>query len=152
MGGGIGLAVACDLRIATRDSRFRMPAARLGLGYGFAGMQRVVAQVGAAAATELFYLARIFDGDEAQRLGLVHRSFAPDEYDAEMTRYLDDIAGNAPLTLRAAKLAIRHAQLDPALRDVEAVGRAVQACFESADYREGRAAFAEKRAPRFRGE
>ncbi|HVE09552.1 MAG TPA: enoyl-CoA hydratase [Paraburkholderia sp.] len=151
MGGGIGLALACDLRIATRDSRFRMPAARLGLGYAFRNMQRVVGQIGAAAATELFFLARTFDGDEAEHMRLVHRSFAPEVYDAEVARYLGDIAGNAPLTLRAAKLAIMHAQLDPALRDVDAVTRAVQACFDSEDYREGRAAFAEKRVPQFKG-
>lgn len=151
MGGGIGLALACDLRISSVDARFRMPAARLGLGYAFAGMQRVVGQLGAAAATELFYLARTFDGAEAMRVGLVHRAYGPDEYAAECARYLADIAGNAPLTLRAAKLAIREAQLAPPERDIARVDRAVRDCFDSDDYREGRAAFAEKRPPRFRG-
>ncbi|SAL44311.1 short chain enoyl-CoA hydratase [Caballeronia cordobensis] len=151
MGGGIGLALACDLRIAAADTRFRMPAARLGLGYALAGMERVVGQIGAAAATELFYLARTFDGAEALRMGLVHRAYAPDRFDDECARYLADIAGNAPLTLHAAKLAIREAQRPPDERDEAAVDRAVRACFDSNDYREGRAAFAEKRPPRFTG-
>jgi enoyl-CoA hydratase/carnithine racemase len=151
MGGGIGLALACDLRFSTVDSRFRMPAARLGLGYAFVGMQRIVGQIGAAAATELFYLARTFDGAEAMRLGIVHRAHEHDEYADACARYLTDIAGNAPLTLRAAKLAIREAQRMPPERDVDVVDRAVRACFDSDDYREGRAAFAEKRPPRFRG-
>jgi len=152
MGGGIGLALACDLRIATANARFRMPAARLGLGYALSGMQRMVGQIGAAAATELFYLARTFDGAEAMRVGLVHRTYAPDRFDDECARYLADIAGNAPLTLYAAKLAIREAQRPPGERDAETVDRAVRACFDSDDYREGRAAFAEKRPPRFTGQ
>lgn len=150
MGGGIGLAMSCDLRYATYDARFRMPAARMGLGYDPRGMSRLVDMVGAAAVADIFYTARLFDGTEAQRLGFVHAAFDAGELDAAVEKTLSMIAENAPLTMAAAKLAIRACLSDTV--DREALQRDVQRCFDSFDYREGRAAFAEKRAPRFRGE
>lgn len=150
MGGGIGLAMSCDLRYATHDARFRMPAARMGLGYDPRGMARLVDMVGAAAVADIFYTARLFDGTEAQRLGFVHAAFDAGELDAAVEKTLSMIAENAPLTMAAAKLAIRACLSDTV--DREALQRDVQRCFDSFDYREGRAAFAEKRAPRFRGE
>lgn len=151
MGGGIGLALACDLRYCARDSRFRMPAARLGLGYGFEGIRHTMDVIGAARTAELFYTASTFDGIEAERISLVHRAYEAAELDAEVAKIAAAIAGNAPLTLRAAKLAIQHALLDPDQRDPARVETAVQDCFRSADYVEGRRAFMEKRPPQFTG-
>lgn len=151
MGGGIGLALACDLRYCARTSRFRMPAARLGLGYGFDGIRHTVDAIGAARTAELFYTASTFDGAEAERIGLVHRAHDAEALDAEVHAVATAIAGNAPLTLRAAKMAIAHALRDPADRDAAAVDAAVDACFASADYIEGRRAFMEKRPPAFTG-
>jgi len=151
MGGGMGLALACDLRYCADDARFRMPAARLGLGYDLDGVQRMKDVLGAARTADLFFTARIFDGREAARIGLAHQSFAADALRGEVRRVAGEIALNAPLTLKAAKLSLRHLLGDPAVRDAGVVNAAVQACFDSSDYREGRAAFAEKRPPRFRG-
>lgn len=151
MGGGIGLAISCDLRYASKSARFRMPAARLGLGYGFEGMRRVVDFLGPGRAAEIFYTADTFDGSEAERIGMVERAYADDELDAAVERIVAAIAANAPLTVKAAKRAIREIMLDPQERDLDAVQAQVQACFDSADYVEGRNAFAEKRMPRFTG-
>jgi len=153
MGGGLGLAMACDLRYASADARLRMPAARLGLGYSYSGIQQMVAAIGAARAGELFYTARTFGGAEAERMGLVHATYPADELDREVERILVQIAENAPLTLRLAKNAIRLATA--AIADSEgvvALERARQACVRSGDYAEGRRAFAEKRQPQFSGE
>jgi len=151
MGGGIGLAMSCDLRYASYTARFRMPAARMGLGYDPRGMRRLVELAGTAAVADIFYPARHFDGIEAQRLGFVQQSFSEEMLDAEVEKTVAMIAQNAPLTIAAAKLAIRAAASGDA-EETAAAGQAVQGCFDSFDYREGRAAFAEKRAPRFRGE
>jgi enoyl-CoA hydratase/carnithine racemase len=150
-GGGMGLALACDLRYGTADARYRMPAARLGLGYAMGGMRRMSQVIGPARAAELFFTARVFDGIEAQRIGMVHASFEPAQFDSEVDAIAEMIAANAPLTLRAAKLALRAILDDTPDADAEQVQRAVRACFESEDYREGRTAFAEKRPPRFQG-
>jgi enoyl-CoA hydratase/carnithine racemase len=151
MGGGLGLALGCDLRYAARNARFRLPAARLGLGYGWAGVQRMVQVLGAARSAELFYTARTYDGVEAERIGLVHAAYDAPTLDDAVEKILAAIVENAPLTVRAAKLAIREATRDAAERDIGAVEHAVRACFESADYVEGRQAFMEKRRPRFTG-
>jgi enoyl-CoA hydratase/carnithine racemase len=151
VGGGLGLAGGCDLRYATRSSRFRMPAARLGLGYGLEGTKRFVDVLGAARTAELFYTARMFDGDEAERIGFIHKVYAEEDFDAAIEQIVTTIAGNAPLTILAAKLAIREAQNDPGERDEQAVAEAVKACFDSEDYKEGRRAFMEKRPARFQG-
>lgn len=150
MGGGIGLALACDLRYCATDAKIRMPAARLGLGYDYDGMRQIVHTIGAATAAALFYTARTINGIEAMRIGLVQQAFAADQLDAEVNTIVQEIEGNAPLTLRAAKLAIRHAVSDERTSP-PAVSAAIQACFDSQDYQEGRQAFMEKRPPRFIG-
>ncbi len=151
MGGGLALALACDLRYATRSARFRLPPARVGLGYGWPAVQRMVEVIGSALTAELLLTARTFAGDEAERIGIVHRAHEAAELDAAVESTLATLALLAPLTLHAAKLAIRHAAADPKVGGVDAVNRAVDACFNSHDYQEGCRAFIEKRSPRFTG-
>ena len=151
IGGGLGLAAACDVRIWSDDTIFRMPAGRMGLGYGPSGVRRFVAMIGAANTTDLFMSARKFGAAEAQRIGFVSQVHAPDRIDAAVAEYVQMVAENAPLTLAAAKFSIREALKDPADRDTERALNMVKACFDSQDYREGRTAFMEKRVPQFQG-
>jgi enoyl-CoA hydratase/carnithine racemase len=151
IGGGLGLAAACDVRICSDDTIFRMPAGRMGLGYGPSGVRRFVAMIGAANTTDLFMSARKFGAAEAQRIGFVSQVHAPDRIDAAVAEYVQMVAENARLTLAAAKFAIREALKDPADRDTERAVNMVKACFDSQDYREGRTAFMEKRVPQFQG-
>lgn len=151
MGGGIGLALACDLRYCTDDSRFRMPAARLGLGYDLAGIRRAVHMLGPATAAEIFFTAKDFNGTEAERVGMVHRSFHSKMFADELAALTGAIAGNAPLTIRAAKLAIRHVLGDAAAQDEAVINQAIQDCFDSNDYKEGQQAFKSRCPPRFSG-
>jgi enoyl-CoA hydratase/carnithine racemase len=150
IGGGMGIAVACDLRYTARNAKFRMPAGRLGLGYAARGLERMVAALGADVVAEIFFTARVFDGVEAERLGFVQRAFDADVHDAEVEKIVAMIAENAPLTVRAAKLGIRSA-LSRDQEDAAALARAIKRCAASEDYVEGRRAFMEKRSPRFEG-
>ena len=145
-GGGLGLALACDLRLASESSRFRMPAARLGLGYATKNMVRMVEVLGAVRAAELTYTARVVNAADALRLELVSETCA-DVFERALA-VANEIAANAPLTVRAAKLAIRAVTTGDAslVADADA---AVDRCFASADYIEGRRAFMEKRPPSF---
>jgi enoyl-CoA hydratase/carnithine racemase len=150
MGGGLGLAMACDLRYCATNSRFRMPAANLGLGYGLAGIRQLVAALGGPRVADLFYTARTFDGEEAMRIGAVHTAFSPETLDAEVASLATAVAANAPLTLRLVKAAIRQAQWPVEDGDAD-IAAARARCMRSGDYVEGRLAFAEKRLPRFTG-
>lgn len=149
VGGGVGIAVCCDLRIANDSSRFAVPAAKLGLGYGFANVRRIVDLVGPAFATEMLLTARQFEASDAARAGLVHHVVPDAQIDRFVREMAETIAANAPLTIRAVKRIVR--ELRSADPNIAACDELVRQCFESADYREGRNAFLEKRTPVFRG-
>ncbi|MEY3913869.1 MAG: hypothetical protein RL509_1913 [Pseudomonadota bacterium] len=151
MGGGLGLALNCDIRICSDDVRFRMPAARLGLGYAFEGIQRFVDVLGMANTADLFFSARIFGGADALQMGLVKQVIAVQNFDAEVDAYVQMIGENAPLTLAAAKRCLLEISKNPDQRDLALARSLVQACFASSDYQEGREAFAQKRTPQFQG-
>ncbi len=150
-GGGVGLALACDLRLASDDARFRIPAARLGLGYSLDNIQLVASRIGAAATADLLFSARVFDAAQAERDGIVRQVFPTDSFAAEAAEFVRLVAGNAPLTLAAVKAALVELAKPEGLRDTDRVREAVARCAASEDYAEGRKAFAERREPEFRG-
>jgi enoyl-CoA hydratase/carnithine racemase len=151
MGGGMGLAAACDLRIAAQDATFAIPAGRLGVGYPPSAMTYIVAAVGAQTAFDLFFTARRIDAEEARAAGFVSRILPQHGFVEEIAEIAAAIAANAPLTLRAAKAAIRLAAQLPGARSLNECEALAGACFDSADYAEGRTAFLEKRQPKFSG-
>jgi enoyl-CoA hydratase/carnithine racemase len=151
MGGGLGLAVACDLRIAADDSRFGVPAAKLGVGYRFMGIRRLAELVGPQFTAEIFYTGRQFTAQEALQMGLVNRLLPAAELDKYVMGYAATLAGNAPLTLAAVKRCLIELRKDPADRDLDLCQKMVEDCFASEDYVEGRTAFMEKRKPVFKG-
>jgi len=151
IGGGLGLAAACDVRIASSNAVFRMPAARLGLGYSAAGVRRFMNVIGAANTADIFLSARKFDAAEALRMGFASQVFPAADFAREADAYIRMVSENAPLTLAAAKFAIGQWLKDPEERDLEAATRMVERCFASEDHKEGRKAFMEKRTPAFKG-
>ena len=151
IGGGVGTALACDLRIAAEGARFGIPAAKLGLGYAYDGIRRLIDLVGPAHAREIFYTARQFSAEEALRMGLVNQVVPEDRLENYVAEYCEMIAANAPLTLRAVKTIVREALKDADARDMALCQRVVDDCFSSRDYAEGRTAFMEKRKPAFQG-
>ncbi len=150
-GGGVGLAMACDIRLARADARFRVPAARLGLGYAYDGVAAMVARLGFGATADLLFSARIVDAREALRMGVVNVLCGQEDFEREAGDYLRRVATNAPLTLRAVKQALVALGQPEATRDTGAADAAVAACFSSDDYKEGQRAFKEKREPAFTG-
>ncbi len=151
MGGGLAIAVSCDMRVASTNAVFALPAAKLGLGYGYAGLRRCIETIGPAATKEIFFTARRFGCDEALRWGLLNRAVAPEALAETVLEIATTIADNAPLTVAAVKRIAVEILKDPAARDMAACEEMVAACFASDDYKEGRTAFLEKRKPRFRG-
>ena len=151
VGGGFELAQLCDLRIAGAGARFAMTPARLGLGYTLDDVQLLVDRIGARAAREMLFTGRMFDAAEAERMGFVNRVVPDAELDPEVDRCAAEIAANAPLSIRAIKVAIGEALKPPADRDRARCAALAAACNGSEDYREGQRAFAERRPPEFRG-
>jgi enoyl-CoA hydratase/carnithine racemase len=151
VGGGLALALSADLRFASEDARFAIPAARLGLGYSAAGIRVLVELVGPSHAKEILFSARLFDAPEALRMGLVNGVFPKAALEQAVRSSAQTIAENAPLTLTAVKRVVGELGVDEAQRDRAGVAAAIRACFESDDYREGVRAFLEKRRPRFQG-
>lgn len=151
IGGGLATALAADVRFATPDSTFGIPAAKLGLGYDYPGIANLARLVGPSAARDILFSARFIATDEALRLGLINFVVDRVEIDATVAAYAAAIGANAPLTVQAAKAAVDAYERGGKLDEVTAVQAQVDACFDSEDYREGRRAFAEKRTPDFRG-
>ncbi|OFZ89726.1 MAG: hypothetical protein A2W21_15275 [Betaproteobacteria bacterium RBG_16_66_20] len=151
IGGGLGFAAACDLRICSEDSIFRMPAARLGLGYSPAGVRRFMNVIGAANTTDIFVSARKFDAREALRMGFVSKVVPAADLEKTVADYCKMVAQNAPLTVAAAKFAVQQWQKDEKDRELATAMKMVEACFASDDHKEGRKAFMEKRVPGFKG-
>ena len=151
IGGGLGLAVACDMRFCADNARFALPAAKLGLGYEFAGLKRFVDLVGPSFAKEIFMSARQYDAADALRMGLANRVLPDGELEAYVKDFAGTLAANAPLTIASVKAIVTEALKDPAERDLKRCDAMVKRCFDSKDYIEGRRAFMEKRKPAFTG-
>jgi enoyl-CoA hydratase len=151
IGGGVNVAISCDIRLASTDSVFAIPAARLGLGYRYSAMKNLVDLVGPGAAKDLFFTARRIDAAEARSLGLVTRICAPEALAGLLAEYTTAMAENAPLTVAAGKAITREILKPPADLDMALCVSLIRGCFESADYAEGRTAFMQKRKPVFTG-
>jgi enoyl-CoA hydratase len=151
LGGGMQVAMLADIRIAAENSQFGIPAAKLGIAYGYDGLKNLVSLVGPSWARLLMYTGMRIDSAEGLRIGLVDRVVP----DAELWNSTLDIArtisGNAPLAIQAAKITIAQVLKDPEKRDMDAIKQASIACMDSEDFREGRRAFMEKRKPQFTG-
>lgn len=151
IGGGVAVALNCDIRIAADHSRFAVPAAKLGLGYEFDGVRKLVDVVGPSFAQEIFFTARQFTAPEALAMGLINRMVPQEELLAYVTHYADTIAANAPLTVASIKTIVGEIVKDASLRNVALCDQLVAQCFNSADFTEGRTAFMEKRKAVFTG-
>ncbi len=151
LGGGMQVAMLADIRIASANSQFGIPAAKLGIAYGYDGLKHLVSLVGPSWARLLLYTGMRIDSAEALRIGLVDRVVADAELWNATSEIARTISGNAPLAIKAAKITIAQVLMDPDRRDMEAIKAIGTACMDSEDFREGRQAFMEKRKPRFRG-
>lgn len=148
-GGGVGIAVSCDLRYASLDCRFAVPAGKLGLGYGLEDVTRLHRVLGAANTAELLLTAKVYRGNQAADVGLVHACV--DDVFVHAYAQAEVIAALAPLTLASVKMALQHIDAVPRAPSADQVAQAVAKCFASEDYAQGREAFAQKRTPQFKG-
>jgi enoyl-CoA hydratase/carnithine racemase len=151
IGGGMGIASCCDIRICSPHSRFAVPAARLGLGYDYPGLKRLSDLVGPSFTKEIFFTARQFDAAEAKDMGFANRVVPDEEIEAYVKNYAETIAANAPLTVDSIKFIAGELVKDESKRDLKRCSELVAECFASKDYIEGRQAFMEKRKPIFTG-
>ncbi len=151
IGGGIRVAAAADIRIASEDSVFGIPAANLGLGYAFQSVERLVGIVGPAFVNEMLFTGGRFSAERALQVGLINRVTSVDELEGAVLQLAHEIARKAPLTVRAAKIAVHQAMLSSDRRNMALVDASIRACFDSQDYAIGRKAFAEKQTPQFTG-
>jgi enoyl-CoA hydratase len=151
IGGGVNVAISCDMRVASTDSVFAIPASRLGLGYRISAMKNLVQLVGPGFAKDIFFTGRRLDSAEALRIGLVNRVAEPDGLDALLAEYTTAITTGAPLTIKAGKRIMQEVLSLHADFDSELSRRLIMDCFDSDDYAEGRTAFMEKRKPVFKG-
>ena len=151
LGGGLAIAMAADIRIAATDSQFGIPAARLSIAYAPDSVRRLIDLVGPANARMILYSARRIDSAEAQRIGLINQMVSEEDLNETVLDLARTIADNAPLSVTASKLTINELLKDEGQRDPGAIQRAMETCFNSADYREGRRAFMEKRSPKWIG-
>jgi enoyl-CoA hydratase len=150
IGGGMNVAICCDLRLASSNSVFSIPATRLGLGYRYSAMKNLTDLVGPGHAKDIFFTARRLDASEAHRIGLINRVVESDKLDELLAEYTTAITTGAPLTIKAGKRIIRDVlKTDDA--DMDLARKLILDCFESEDYAEGRRAFMEKRKPVFKG-
>ncbi len=151
IGGGVGLALCCDLRICSDNSKFGVPAAKLGLGYGITGIKKLVDVVGPSFAKEIFFTARQFTAAEVLQMGLVNRVLGEAELEKYVKDYAETISGNAPLTVNSVKYIVGEVVKPESKRNTQKCADLVAKCFASSDYIEGRKAFMEKRKPAFNG-
>ncbi len=151
LGGGLAIAMQADLRIAAVDSEFGIPAAKLSIAYAPDSVKRLIDLVGPAHARMILYTAKRIDAAEAERIGLINRMTSVEDLNDVVLDIARSIADNAPLSIQASKITIAEMLKDESQRDMEAIRKIGEICFDSADYKEGRQAFMEKRPPRFTG-
>ena len=151
IGGGVNVAISCDIRVASDNSVFSIPATRLGLGYRVSAMKNLVQLVGPGFAKDIFFTGRRLDAAEALRIGLVNRVAPVEGLDALLAEYVTAITTGAPLTMKAGKRIIQEALALDSDFDDDLARRLILDCFESEDYAEGRTAFMQKRKPVFKG-
>jgi enoyl-CoA hydratase len=151
LGGGLGMAAVCDIRLADEPSQFSIPAAKLGIGYPPRWVRPLLALAKPAHVKELLFTGRRYKGIEALAMGLINQLCPTDQLETAVRSLAEDIVANAPLSIRAAKLAIDELTARPENPDQKKFNAAVAACFDSTDYTEGRRAFLEKRKPKFEG-
>jgi len=151
IGGGLATALHTDIRFATPKSRFGIPASKLGIGYGVAGLAKLATVVGSANARDIIFSARLVDSEEAKNMGLINFVVAEDRILQDTINYALTIANNAPLTIAAAKATIDSWETLLPSQKASEIEVLIDACFDSEDYQEGLAAFADKRKPVFLG-